>query len=151
VSGSDVIGPRWALEVEGGFDVTRSFTVALGLRGVWEQYDGDTTDDPNVHVSRRVLGGGLLLTARYRILPLAGLTPYAGVLGEMNWVRLRYDGPQQTTVYFPAVGPVFGLALPAGPGAALLEGSWRNRDTYQGRQNAPIAAFGVMGGYRLRF
>jgi hypothetical protein len=144
-----IVGPRLAVEIEGGFELAPGLVLGLGLRGSWESYNGATADDDTVTVDRTVFGAGLLLSARYRFE--GGIAPYVGVLTEMNLAKLRYQGQEETTVWFTSVGPVLGVRVPAGPGAVSLEGLWREPDAYHGRQDSPIAAVGMMAGYRLRF
>ena len=46
-----------------------------------------------------------------------------------------------------------GIALPVGPGAALVEGSWRTPTSTanESHQNAPVSAVNLLAGYRFHF
>jgi hypothetical protein len=147
------VGPRAVLEVEGSYDLTPRLSLALGLRGDWEYYDGETTDDSAVTVSRNVWGAGLMASVRYRLESARGLTPYLGVLGELDVVNLDYSSGETGSDWFTTIGPVVGAVLPLRRGGVTLEGLWRPETSYSGRnpKNSPIGAFGILGGYRLRF
>jgi hypothetical protein len=148
---NSIVGPRVALEVEEAYAVTGELTLALGLRGGWESYDGATTDSDTVFVNRNAFGGSIVLSARYRLEQASGLTPSLGVVTEMNWVRLRYDGMPDVTTWFPSVGPLLGVSVPSGPGAVAFEGFFRTPAAYHARSNSPLASYGLLGGYRMHF
>lgn len=153
VTQNTVLGPRFGVEVEGSFQLTSKLALAGGARGTVEYYSGATTSDSSVTVKRRVLGVGFALSLRYRIDRARGLTPYVGAVWEQLLVRLTYDGSEPTRNWFAAMGPIAGLALPAGPGAVFVEAGWRTPTTYSesDHQDAPVARIDMVGGYRLRF
>jgi hypothetical protein len=127
--------------------------LAAGLRGGVEFYNGATTDNASVTVKRRALGLGFALSLRYRIESAWGLTPFVGVLSEVLFLRLIYDGADATRDWFSTIGPLAGLALPVGHGAAFIKGSWRTPTSYPygPHENAPVSAVNLLAGYRVRF
>jgi hypothetical protein len=151
MTSNTIVGPRVAVELEGSYALTSRLALALALRGAWESFEGATTDNDNVFVSRNAFGAGILVSARYRFDQASGVTPSLGFLTEMNWVGLRFDGLPDTATWFPSFGPVIGVLLPLGPGAASLEGWYRTPAAYETRKNSPIGSVGLLGGYRLHF
>jgi hypothetical protein len=153
VTQNNVVGPKCGLEIEGFYQLTPHVALAAGLRGGVEFYNGATTDNASVTVKRRALGLGLALSLRYRIESAWGLTPFVGVLSEVLFLRLIYDGADATRDWFSTIGPLAGLALPVGHGAAFIEGSWRTPTSYPygPHENAPVSAVNLLAGYRVRF
>lgn len=153
VTQNTVVGPKFAVEVEGSFQLTRKLALAAGLRGGVEFYNGPATDDASVSVRRLALGLGLALSLRYRIESARGLTPFIGVLAEQILLRLAYDGTDPTRDWFATIGPLAGVGLPVGPGAAFIEAGWRTPTSYANapHHNAPIGAVNLLAGYRFRF
>jgi hypothetical protein len=145
-------GFKAAAEIEGSFQVTPAFSFAAGLRCGVEFLSHAASNDSSLTVDRRALAVGLLVSVRYRIERAGGLTPYFGVLPEQVLVWLDYKGGERTRDWFAAMSPVFGLGLPLGPGAAVVEATWRTPTSYPDadHRNAPVADLSIIGGYRLR-